>query len=756
MFSFKNRNQGLISPRMSIIAQFISMLLISIVVALLVQQNWIKNLNLYHTVLELAGIFIALAIFISVWFTYDKCQDGSYILGFGYLAAAIFSAFHVYYYVKFDPTAITYLDLSARFWILGRLAESITILLAVSFCRIFVSKYLNLLITLAVAVGVSYFVVVYNNMLPLLMTAEGDTPSRIFIGYMIIVINVISLWGMRDKLHDKGKITYRYIFVSLLLSISAEICLILYSLINNFIGSVGQILKVISYFYLFKGIYISTIIFPYDELALKNKNMEAVNAKLSKMSSTMKDMLDALPIAVQKYDSKGRLKYTNKKFEELLQCDRKQLENLSVLDVANMFAMDIYDENTLEAQLSKCRTTNVIESFRTLKGETKQLSVKSQSIRNGTLLMFSDAKKEQELQNLNIQAETILNAINNGIMMINESRKIILFNKVFEDIYEIDKKQIIGRDIDYLNQQTSFEAKQLPDKMLNESMSSQAFDVTITSFKGNKKELNFCVSPIKNLVGDIIGEITIGTDETENKKEQKRIMQQEKLALLGQMGAGIVHETRNFLTTIKGRCQLIDMHTTDEVIKKHSSKINSDVEEVNRIMSEFLFLSKPREIDLVEVSIHDVFESIKGMVEASSLIRGVKFELILCDDDRYLLCDESQLKQVMLNICKNGIDAMTNQPNAKLVVETYINEKNNEVNISIKDNGRGIEKEELNKIGTPFFTTKRTGTGLGLSVCYKIIRDHGGRIDVQSELGKGTSFTIILPCIEYEEQEEII
>ncbi|MDF2841401.1 MAG: hypothetical protein K0Q99_2173, partial [Clostridia bacterium] len=227
-------------------------------------------------------------------------------------------------------------------------------------------------------------------------------------------------------------------------------------------------------------------------------------------------------------------------------------------------------------------------------------------------------------------------------------------------------------------------------------------------------------------------------------------------ALLGQMGAGIVHETRNFLTTIKGRCQLIDIYTEDEVIRNHSSKINKDVEAVNHIMSEFLFLSKPKDTNLVEISIRDVLGSIKGMVETTSLVRGVKLEMKMCEDERYLLCDESQLKQVILNICKNGIDAMINQPNAKLVLETSYCEYKNAVLIIIKDNGKGISKEHLDKIGTPFFTTKRAGTGLGLSVCYKIIRDHGGKIEVESELGKGTSFTIELPCVEDEEMEDII
>lgn len=756
MFTLKKFKLIIPKSTMSSILKFLIIVIISIIIAALVQESWTNNLNLYHTILELVCIFVAFSIFISIWYTYNKSDHSSYALGFGFLAVAVFDTLHAYYHLKLNLSVVAYFDLSTWFWILGRLTEAITILLAVTSCKIFTSKYMNILFSLGITSGLFYFMVNYYEALPLLLTADGVTPLKLFLEYVIIGIYLISLTAMRGKNQENSNITYRYIFIALLLSISSEICFTKYSVVSNFSWTLGHIMKIISYFYLFKGTFISTVIFPYDELALKNVDMRATNEKLGKMSNTMKDMLDALPIAVQKYGTNGRLKYGNKKLEELLQCNRKELEDLTMLEVANMFVAEKLDEKTLKFKLSESRKAYIIESFITLKGEPIKLAVRSQRIRNGTMLMFSDAKREQELQNLNIQTETILNAINNGVMMIDKSMKIILFNKVFEEIYEINRDAVLGMDIEHLNMQTKFEANQLIEKLLNENSTSQAFDVSITSFKGSKRELNFSTSPIKNIEGAVIGAIIIGADMTGQNEEKQRMMQQEKLALLGQMGAGIVHETRNYLTTIKGRCQLIDMQTNDEVIKKHSTKINSDVDEVNRIMSEFLFMAKPKEIELVEVSIYEVFESIKGMIEASSLIRGVTLEIKMCGEDRYMLCDESQLKQVILNICKNGIDAMANQPDAKLFVETGFSEENNEVFIHIKDNGKGISSGNLDKIGTPFFTTKSTGTGLGLSVCYKIIKDHGGRIEVQSEVGKGTRFTIVLPCIEDDELEDII
>lgn len=280
------------------------------------------------------------------------------------------------------------------------------------------------------------------------------------------------------------------------------------------------------------------------------------------------------------------------------------------------------------------------------------------------------------------------------------------------------------------------------------------FHFSFINSNGENKNLLLYITPIHNIDKEVIGTIIAGTDVTELKEQQKILIQQEKLAILGQMGAGIVHETRNFLSTIKGRCQLIDMLTEDQSIKNHISKISDNIDELNMMMSEFLFLSKPRQPYLDEISMYDIIHSIKNMIETSSFVKGVTVNFDLSKEERYLKCDEAQIKQVILNICKNAVDAMAEKDHAKLRISTGYNEQNNEMFVKIADNGKGIHKEDLGKISTPFFTTKPKGTGLGLSICYSIIKEHNGRIEVESELGKGTTFTIILPCISDEDYDE--
>ena len=292
-------------------------------------STWIKYLNIYHTILELTCVFIALSIFMSVWFLYNRNSVSCNILGFGYLVIAIFDVLHTFYYLKLNLASNSYFDLSTRFWILGRLTEAIVLLLSVQLVRIKFSKWINLFITLGIALGIFYFVVTYHNYLPVLLTDQGVTPIKVVQECGIICLYLISLYKIKDKINYEGAITYRYIFIALLMSISSEFCFTLYTSVNSISWTIGHILKIISYYFLFKGIFISSIVYPYEQLEVEHKNLEKTAKELKYTSKTLNGLLDALPIAVKEHDLSGRVRFVNKKFEELFACDRNDLYGLT-------------------------------------------------------------------------------------------------------------------------------------------------------------------------------------------------------------------------------------------------------------------------------------------------------------------------------------------------------------------------------------------------------------------------------------------
>jgi PAS domain S-box-containing protein len=750
--------KGLQDQFKGLLGQYAIVLLVSLIFAQFFHRDWVKYLNTYHTILELICVFTALSIFISVWFTYDRNSPSSYILGFGFLAVALFDALHTFYFLKLNITLEEYFDLSTKYWILGRFSEAIILYFSTKSCKFQLSKWVRLVITLTVTAAVSYFAAIFHDYLPVLLNERGVTPAKIMLEFVIIFIYYISLWRIKDKVHSKGTVTYGYIFIAILMSISSEFCFTLYSSIDSISWTVGHVLKIASYCYLFKGIFISTIIYPYEILELEREKLEKSNGGLKNLSETLNDILDTLPMAVLKIDGDTKIEYINKKFEELTNCNRSELYGLTIDKLLGRFPAMEKDGGILskEELVSGRKAVNMIRTYRMLNGEYKKLSSKTWKIRNGFFSMIREAKEEQELDNLHIQTETILNAVNNCVLMIDINRRVIACNKALAETFEMKREDIIGMSIDELNELVHFEARELPDLALKGESDNEIFEVSLITPNGNKKDLMLYLSSIKNVDGEIIGGISVSNDVTKFKENQQKMMHQEKLALLGQMGAAIVHETRNYLTTIKGRSQLISMLTRNDEVKRHAVKIDSEINEINKIIGEFLFLSKPRQTELTEVSMFDIFRSIKSMVETTSLVKGVEVDITLSNEERYLLCDEGQLKQIILNICKNAVDAMTDMPNAKLIIETGFNEIKNEMFIKITDNGKGISKEDIKKIGTPFFTTKSNGTGLGLSVCFNIIKEHRGRIEIESEVGIGTTFSVVLPCIEDEELEEVI
>ncbi|MDQ0199421.1 PAS domain S-box protein [Neobacillus ginsengisoli] len=233
------------------------------------------------------------------------------------------------------------------------------------------------------------------------------------------------------------------------------------------------------------------------------------------------------------------------------------------------------------------------------------------------------------------------------------------------------------------------------------------------------------------------------TDVTERVHLEKEMSRLDRLNLIGEMAAGIAHEIRNPMTTVQGFLQLS---------RKNRDNLSLDIidlmlEELNRansIITEFLNLAKNKISLKKKQNLNTILEALSPLIQAEALrsSKHVKLVLNTCPD---ILLDEKEIRQLILNITLNGLDAMS--PNGKLTIKTYTEGK--EVILEIKDQGQGICPEVLEKLGTPFFTTKENGTGLGLAICYSIAKRHNAEIDITTGDG-GTIFSIrfsINPCL---------
>lgn len=233
------------------------------------------------------------------------------------------------------------------------------------------------------------------------------------------------------------------------------------------------------------------------------------------------------------------------------------------------------------------------------------------------------------------------------------------------------------------------------------------------------------------------------------KQIEQTAYQNDKLAMLGRISASIAHEIRNPLTAIRGFIQLLRPHLLQLGKDEYARIILTEIDRANDIIYEFLNSSKPSAPQKTIMSVDSLLKEVVLLTESEGLMKGCEITLdVATDASMNVSIDVKQIKQVILNMVKNAMDAIEDvgEEHAGLIrISTAI--ENRYVKISIADNGQGMDHNTLVRLFDPFFTTKESGTGLGLSVSYRIIKNHGGTIAVESQKGEGTLFIIKLPLV---------
>lgn len=230
---------------------------------------------------------------------------------------------------------------------------------------------------------------------------------------------------------------------------------------------------------------------------------------------------------------------------------------------------------------------------------------------------------------------------------------------------------------------------------------------------------------------------------------QMELRRSEKLNVISQLAASVAHEVRNPMTTINGFLQLMKMD--DNLTIKQRSYIDISLAELTRaqeIINDYLSLAKPNINTEQVVNVSEQLNKTIDLMTSYTNIQNIKVTSAI-EEQLFIRGNTDEIKQVFINIIKNGIEAISS--NGKLHINAFA--ENNEALIIIKDNGGGMTKEQLSKIGTPFYSTKEKGTGVGLTISFQIIAQMKGKIDINSVVGKGTTFLIKLPLHEINTNE---
>ncbi len=218
--------------------------------------------------------------------------------------------------------------------------------------------------------------------------------------------------------------------------------------------------------------------------------------------------------------------------------------------------------------------------------------------------------------------------------------------------------------------------------------------------------------------------------------KEAELLRLDRLNTVGEMAAAIGHEVRNPLTTVRGYLQLFQRKDESVSYREHFNTMIEELDRANAIISDFLSLAKNKATDMRRGNVNDVVGALVPLLQAEALRTGHDLKTDMGEIPDFLM-DEKEIRQLILNLTNNAFQAM--EPGGKVTVATRATE--DEVVLSVRDTGKGISREVLNKLGTPFLTTKENGTGLGLAVCYRIAERHGAKIDVKTS-SQGTTFSV--------------
>lgn len=436
-------------------------------------------------------------------------------------------------------------------------------------------------------------------------------------------------------------------------------------------------------------------------------------------------------------DTHGHILFCNKKFAELINTPLERI----IGSPASLFMSDRDLSEMNRVLLSGLAHYKLETLIKTQEGKSVPVNISAASLTVETDMFacmvitdLTEQKRREKLTNL------VLHQATEAILVCDTTGVIIKANGIAVNLFGDD---IVSQHFDT--------AIPLHDEMhetylnLDSLLGNPDVQKKEVCFNRADKALYFLISATKLLDqenGEAFGSVVMLTDITDNLRIKNEMRRLDRLNLIGEMAAGIGHEVRNPMTTVRGFLQ--HFFQKDE-FKKHRASLDLMIEELDRanlILTEFLSLAKNRSVERLSINLNNVIKNLLPLLQADALRMG--HELVYTEGTIHnILADEKEIRQCLLNLARNGFEAM--KMHGTLTIQTM--EQNNKVILAVVDQGNGIPDTILERLGTPFFTTKENGTGLGLAVCFRIAERHQAVLDIKPG-PQGSVFSLIFPIAE--------
>ncbi len=365
-------------------------------------------------------------------------------------------------------------------------------------------------------------------------------------------------------------------------------------------------------------------------------------------------------------------------------------------------------------------------------------------------LMVEKVRLQKELIETKNFLESIVEKAGDAISVVDLEGKVLYWNEGATRIYGYQKEEVLGKKLsDFLySRDTKLrrEEERLMEGLMVQVKGGNVIpnvEVKRKTKEGKEIITSMTISPLRNAEGRIVGASRICKDITDLKKAEERLILAERLSSLGELTAGVAHELRNPLAGIKINTQILSRKKDlPEMEKKLLNGTQEGIEKIQKIVDDMLHFAKPKALHFSEEEINEVVGKSLAILQTKLKKGNISSVFEGAQGLPKLRIDIHQVQQVLINVILNAIQAM--EKGGTLAVRTFL-VNGNRVGIEVRDTGVGVPRSHLKKIFDPFFTTKSEGTGLGLSISAKILENHEATIDVVSEEGKGSTFTIHFP-----------
>ncbi len=484
---------------------------------------------------------------------------------------------------------------------------------------------------------------------------------------------------------------------------------------------------------------------------------------LKKSEQRYKELAEMLPEAIWEFDEKGNFTYVNKAAVKYFGYTKEEFLKKNIFEYEMIAPKDKTRAiNALKTRLSTKRSEQ-LDQYTALRkdGSTFESLISiSPLVKNGVFLggkgllidVSEQVKIRQKLYEEKERLLVTLKSIGDGVIVVDKNERVILLNKKAEEITEWtqeDAEQCDFSDIfNIFNEKTNTQMESPAKTVLKTGKTlNLSNNAVLISKSGNKKNIADSASPIKNEDGEILGVVIVFRDVTFAKKQEEELLRLRNLESVGRLAGGIAHDFNNILTGIMGNIELAQIKTqTIKDVQKYFKRALSGIKRASTLSNKLLTFSKGGNPIKTTASIEEI---IKETAEFILHGKSVKLEMFFDKDLKNVEVDKEQIAQVVQNLIINAQQSIDKNGIITVTCKNFRDKSNKDfVKIEFKDTGKGISKENLDKIFEPYFTTKKTGNGLGLAIIHSIIEKHHGKISVESTLGKGTTFIILLPATE--------